>query len=390
MSGAAAAIRAIQSDHGFRIDIDTVSRLPSRRLAALLMGLALRNRDLLDALRRELASTPGTPEEEVMVGESPAMMEIFDRIRRFAPTEAPVLITGESGTGKELAARALHERSGRAGGPFIALNCASLPPSLIASELFGHEKGAFTGAATRRIGHIESANGGTLFLDEIGDLPIETQGHLLRFLQDRRIVRLGATEPIPVDVRIISATHVPLEAAIRDRRFREDLYYRLYVLTLHMPPLRERGADVELLAQYVLRRVAGELGRDTAGFSPDALAALKVHAWPGNVRELIATIRRAVVMGSGPLVGAAELGLRQAAAPPSLVPSPHRQSHDAEGQRAALLAAIEEHAGNVAAAARHLGVSRVTLYRMMRRHGVALRRDPTLLRGDGEACRHAT
>jgi DNA-binding NtrC family response regulator len=313
-----------------------------------------------------------------MVGSSPAMLDVFARIRRYAPSDAPVLITGESGSGKELAARAIHERSGRAGGPFIAVNCAALPAALIASELFGHEKGAFTGAVARRIGFVEQAHKGTLFLDEIGDLPMELQGYLLRFLQDSMITRIGGTETVRVDVRILSATNVPLDGAIRKREFREDLFYRLAVLTLRMPALRERGDDVELLATYLLREVARDLRREVEGFTPAALSAIRAHPWPGNVRELISVVRRAVVMADGALIDADRLGLderRGAAEPAVAAPSRPRAGSPEEG--AVLRAALARCSGNVSIAARSLGVSRMTLYRMLKRHGLAPDTSPT-------------
>jgi transcriptional regulator with PAS, ATPase and Fis domain len=193
-----------------------------------------------------------------MVGNSPAMLDVFEQIRRFAACDVPVLITGESGTGKELAARAIHERSSRSSGPYVALNCAAVPPTLIASELFGYEKGSFTGATARKHGHIEHAQHGTLFLDEIGDMPIDLQGLLLRFLQEGEILRVGGRQPIKVDVRVVAATNVRLREAITAGKLREDLYYRLNVLTLHLPALRERDGDVEVLATYFLRQIARE------------------------------------------------------------------------------------------------------------------------------------
>src|SRR6516165_709205 len=231
-----------------------------------------------------------------MVGNSPPMQEVFEQIRRFAACDVPVLITGESGTGKELVARAIHDHSRRAGGPFVALNCAAVPATLIASELFGYEKGAFTGATARRHGHIEHAHQGTLFLDEIGDMPIDLQGLLLRFLQEGEILRVGGRQPIKVDVRIVAATNVRLREAIAAGKLREDLYYRLNVLTIHLPPLRERSGDIEILATYFLREIGRELGRELSGFTPAAMAAMLSYPWPGNVRELIATMRRAVVL----------------------------------------------------------------------------------------------
>jgi transcriptional regulator with PAS, ATPase and Fis domain len=305
--------------------------------------------------------------EQFMVGESPAMRTVFEMIRRFARCDAPVLITGETGTGKELVAQAVHERSSRGSGPFIAINCAALPEQLIASELFGYEKGAFTGAFSRRIGQIESANGGTLFLDEIGDLPVELQGHLLRFLQEGKIVRLGGHKPVKIDTRVISATNINLAEAIAAGRFREDLFYRLNVLTLPMPPLRKRGTDIELLARFFLHVITKEFGRDVAGFDEDALAALRAHSWPGNVRELISAIRRAVVMGNTPLISSADLALTSVPPRQEFAPSRPFRPHTRD-ELQALLGALERTGHNKARAAQELGISRVTLYRMMRRH----------------------
>jgi transcriptional regulator with PAS, ATPase and Fis domain len=315
-----------------------------------------------------------------MVGDSPAMKNVFELIRRIARTDAPVMITGESGTGKELAARAIHERSSRGSHRFVAINCAALPANLIASELFGYEKGAFTGAYARKIGQIEMANGGTLFLDEIGDLPLDLQGHLLRFLEERKIVRVGGHNPINVDARIVSATNVDLPKAIAGGHFREDLFYRLNVLTLPMPPLRERGSDIELLAAFFLRRIAIEFGRDVTSFSPDALRALRAHRWTGNVREMIAAIRRAVVMGNTPAIIAEDLGLEPArqreGTPPANVQAATSRSVFArprpgsDSERQAVLSALANNDQNVTHAAQELGISRITLYRMLYRHGL--------------------
>ncbi len=303
-----------------------------------------------------------------MVGNSDAMRQVFELIRRFARTDAPVLITGESGTGKELAARAIHDYSARAGKPFIPVNCASLPSELIASELFGYERGAFTGASARRQGLVEAAHGGTLFLDEIGDLGVGLQGHLLRFLQEGRIVRVGGHLPIAVDVRIVSATNIDITKAVAEGRFREDLFYRLHVLHLQMPPLRERGDDTHVLAMYFLRQLSAELGRDVTGFSAAARAAMRRHSWPGNVREMIAAIRRAIVVGNDPLIGRDDLALvspRQAR---------NRQERARPGsaeEREMLLAAMARHHQVIVRAASELRVSRVTIYRMLERHQLA-------------------
>ena len=372
------------------LDIAAIESLPRRRTAELLLEVASRDREfrerLIEALARPRpaglppeASLPAAGQgggESYMIGSSTPMLEVFDRVRRYAAVDSPVLITGESGTGKELAAQAIHDHSRRANGPFVAINCAALPPSLVSSELFGHEKGAFTGAFERRTGHLELAHRGTLFLDEIGDLPLEIQGHLLRFLQDGQVLRLGARQPVPVDVRIVAATHVALAPAVARRDFREDLFYRLAVLTLEMPPLRARGADVELLATIFLKRIAAEGGHAVTGFTPEALARLQSYAWPGNVRQLIAVIRRAVVMCDGPRIGLTDLALED---PPAAAVAPRstaegRPLPGSSEEAARVRAALGAHGANVAAAARALGVSRVTLYRMIARNGIPLER----------------
>ena len=310
-----------------------------------------------------------------MVGNSAVMLEVFDKIRRQAVTSAPILITGESGTGKELAARAIHERSAYREGRFVAINCASLPASLIASELFGYEKGAFTGATARKIGLIEMANYGTLFLDEIGDLPLELQGHLLRFLQENTIVRVGGHQPIQVSSRIISATHINLKRAIEAGRFREDLYYRLNVLPLHLPALREREGDLQILATYFVRKFGAELGREVRGFTPEAERAIETYEWRGNIREMIAAIRRAIVMGHNDYISVSDLGLDVASSadggtPRALACTTPKMVPGSEQELAALKETLLRNRYNVSRAARDLNVSRVTLYRMLKRHGL--------------------
>ena len=333
----------------------------------------------------ELASAgqvaPGLP-TIFMVGNSPAMREVFDQIRRFAACDVPVMITGESGTGKELVARAIHDHSRRAAGPCVALNCAAVPATLIASELFGYEKGAFTGAAARKHGHIEHAHRGTLFLDEIGDMPIDLQGLLLRFLQEGEIMRVGGRQPIKVNVRVVAATNVRLKEAIAAGKLREDLYYRLNVLTIHLPPLRERDGDVEILATYFLREIAREQQRDMQGFTPAAREAMLAHDWPGNVRELIATVRRAVVLANGPLIDVADLRLEPEHATLRVRSKPGiRQrrrngraglERGSEAEREAVLQALQESRFNMTRAARALDVSRATLYRMLQRNQIEL------------------
>ncbi|KWF67885.1 sigma-54 dependent transcriptional regulator [Burkholderia pseudomultivorans] len=309
--------------------------------------------------------------EGEMVGTCEAMLALFRTIRRVATTDAPVFISGESGTGKELTAVAIHERSSRAQAPFVAINCGAIPPTLLQAELFGYERGAFTGANQRKVGRVEAANGGTLFLDEIGDLPLESQASLLRFLQEGKIERLGAHVSVPVDVRVICATHVDMETALRAGRFREDLFHRLCVLKIEEPPLRARGKDIEVLARHMLERFKGDAHRRLRGFSPDAVAALYGYSWPGNVRELINRVRRAIVMSEGRMITAADLELNDYAtlAPVSLV-----EAREA-AERQAIEQALLRHRGRFADAARELGVSRVTLYRLMCTHGMRDRGD---------------
>ena len=356
-----------------------LTTLGAETLADLLLVAASRLGANLSELFPHLwsqATLPATPNgateeaEPFMVGNSPAMQRVYSAIRRYAASKAPVLITGESGTGKELVAQAIHERSAFRRGPFVAINCAALPPTLIASELFGYEKGAFTGAAQRRIGRLEAANGGTIFLDEIGDLPLELQGHLLRFLQEHTIDRIGGTRPIEVDARVIVATNVNLALAIGQGRFREDLFYRLNVLNLPLPPLRERGEDIELLATFFQRKFATEHGRAIEGFSEDARQTLREYRWPGNVRELIGCVRRAVVMADSSSIGPHDLGLSRTGASRPSPASAENHSGLRDFNDAQLRAALAANGGNVSRTARALNVSRMTLYRYMRRFGL--------------------
>jgi DNA-binding NtrC family response regulator len=307
----------------------------------------------------------GHPEGE-MVGSCDAMLSLFRSIRKVAMTDAPVFISGESGTGKELTAVAIHERSTRKDQPFVAINCGAIPAHLLQSELFGYERGAFTGANQRKIGRVEAANGGTLFLDEIGDLPLESQASLLRFLQERKVERLGGHGSTPVDVRIISATHVDMQTAMIEGRFRADLYHRLCVLQLDEPPLRARGKDIELLAKHMLDRFKKEARRKLRGFAPDAIAAIHNYGWPGNVRELINRIRRAIVMSEGQQISASDLELADyvEVAPVSLAQA--RES----AERQAIELALLRHRGRLGDAAQELGISRVTLYRLLTAHGL--------------------
>ncbi|MBN3767395.1 sigma-54 dependent transcriptional regulator [Burkholderia sp. Ac-20365] len=310
-------------------------------------------------------SSQGGSEGE-MVGSCDAMLALFRSIRKVAMTDAPVFISGESGTGKELTAVAIHERSSRRNAPFIPINCGAIPPHLLQSELFGYERGAFTGANQRKIGRVEAANGGTLFLDEIGDLPLESQASLLRFLQERKVERLGGHGSIEVDVRIISATHVDMNTAMIEGRFRSDLYHRLCVLQIDEPPLRARGKDIELLARHMLERFRKDASRRLRGFAPDAIAALHNYSWPGNVRELINRVRRAIVMSEGRAITARDLELAEYV---EIVPVSLAQAREA-AERQAIELALLRHRGRLGDAAQELGISRVTLYRLLCSHGM--------------------
>ncbi|MGF6757043.1 sigma 54-interacting transcriptional regulator [Paraburkholderia sp. GAS42] len=328
----------------------------------------------LSSLRTRAAAPEQTLGQHEMIGQCDAMLQLYRGIDKCAHNDAPVFIAGASGTGKELTARAIHERSPRARNEYVAINCAAVPPTLLQSELFGHERGAFTGAAQRKIGRIEAAHGGTLFLDEIGDMPIECQAVLLRFLQEGTIERLGGTGSIKVDVRVISATHVNLEAAVEAGRFRADLYHRLCVLKLGEPPLCERGEDVKLLANYALNMFRRDNSRKLRGFTSDAITAICNYTWPGNVRELFNCVRRAVVMAEGRFITAADLGL-----PVDPEGSPRTLSEiRAEAERTAVQHALRRHGYNLSGAAEELGISRATLYRLM--NAVGLRPEPGQMR----------
>ncbi|KAF1696215.1 Fis family transcriptional regulator [Pseudoxanthomonas jiangsuensis] len=311
------------------------------------------------------------PDGDCLVGRSPALLQVRASLNKFAPVELPVLVTGETGTGKELAARALHEMSPRARGPFIAVNCGALPPSLVQAELFGHERGAFTGAAARRIGLFEAAHGGTIFLDEVGDLPLDAQTNLLRVLQEGTLERIGSHQSVRVDVRVLAATHVDLEQAVARGRFRQDLYYRLDVLRLHMPPLRERGDDVELLARHFLEAFRRQHQVRARAFDPGARRALRAHAWPGNVRELLNRVRRAAVVSEGELIPAEALQLA-ATTVPSATAADGLDDVRIQAEREAILATLRESGFNVSECARRLRVSRVTVYRLCRKHQLEL------------------
>jgi len=303
-----------------------------------------------------------------IIGSSAPMQEVFATIGKVAGTDVPVLITGESGTGKELIANAIHNRSRRKGGPFIPINCGAIPETLLESELFGHEKGSFTGASTQRRGKLEYASGGTLFLDEIGELAPEPQVKLLRFLQEKVVERVGGRQPISIDARVIAATNQDLEERVKAGRFREDLYFRLAVVRMELPPLRERGEDVIQLAEHLALAFAKELKKPARKFNRSALDALRRHGWPGNVRELQNRVKRALVLSDGPAIGPAELELE---APEDSDPTPVTLKEAREAvEKEKISSALRDNNGNVSKTAKILGISRPTLYDLMSRYGL--------------------
>ena len=331
----------------------------------LTIDRAFRLHELQAENRRLQSALPGRTPMAGLLTLDPEMQRICRTVDKVAPTGATVLILGDSGTGKELLARALHDQSPRIANRFVAINCAAIPENLLESELFGYEKGAFTGATRQTPGKIEVAHGGTLFLDEIGDLPMALQAKLLRFLQERVIERVGGRQEIPVDVRIVCATHQSLKDHIVQGRFREDLYYRLAEIVVEIPPLRSRRGDAALLAHAFVRRFADEQRRGSLSLMPDAIAAIEGHAWPGNVRELENVIKRAVIIVDGPTIGAADLGLAEA---DTEALNLREVREDAE--RNAVLRALGRVNGNLTRAAELLGVSRPTLYDLMHRFGL--------------------
>jgi DNA-binding NtrC family response regulator len=320
----------------------------------------------MQLLRRRLAAlAPGTD----VVGSGPAMQKVFELVKKVAPSGASVVIGGESGTGKEVVARAIHNLSPRKDRPFVALNCSAIPATLIESELFGHERGAFTGADQRRLGCFELAHGGTLFLDEIGELPSELQAKFLRVLEERRIRRLGGRVEVEVDVRVLCATNRDLKEEIRRGRFREDLFFRLGVFSVALPPLRERREDIPLLAHHFIEKFNAETGKHVQGLTPQALEVLQGYAWPGNIRELRNTVERAMILADGEILGVEHL-------PPDMTPG----GQEAAGLRLQLglaldqvekdyiLASLQRNGGNKARTAELLGISEKTLYNKLNRY----------------------
>ena len=322
-------------------------------------------------LEREYSEAQKRLDEEPlegMLGTDPKVLEVFSSVRKVATTDVPVLITGESGTGKELVARAIHHMSGRKGNPFVVINCAAIPENLLESELFGHEKGAFTGAHAQRKGRFEMAQGGTLFLDEIGELPPSLQIKLLRFLQEQQIERVGGREQIVVDARIVAATNRDLKQGIGEGRFREDLYYRLSVVTVFLPALRDRGEDVLLLANAFLKRFSMEKGGKSLKFSERAVNALRKHYWPGNIRELENRVKRAIIMTESDRITPVDL---------ELTPAGGQEGHQSlkEAREALekdlILKALSRNRGNISKAAAELDISRPTLYDLMNKLGIS-------------------
>ncbi|HVJ03679.1 MAG TPA: PEP-CTERM-box response regulator transcription factor [Sphingomonas sp.] len=335
------------------IDIDTLGLIVAR--AFHVHALEAENRRLAD--RAEAGAVLGG-----MITGAPEMLKVTRTIERVAGADVSVMLLGASGTGKELLARGLHEASPRRKGGFVAINCAAIPETLLESELFGHEKGAFTGAVKTTEGKIELAHGGTLFLDEVGDIPLPLQVKLLRFLQERVIERIGSRKPISVDTRVVCATHQDLDAMVADGRFREDLYYRLAEIVVRIPSLAERPGDAGLLARHFLKKYAAAMNPAVRGFAPDALAAIDAWGWPGNVRELENRVKRAVIMADGKSVTAADLDLDGAAEVEPINLKAIREMADRKAIRHALARAE----GNISGTARLLGISRPTLYDLMK------------------------
>ncbi len=338
-------------------------------ILSIVVRRAFRIRELEEENGR-LRERSGSMTIDGIIGMSDAMRGVCRSIEKVAPTSATVLILGESGTGKELLARALHRLSGRSRQPFVAINCAAIPDSLLESELFGYEKGAFTGAAKRTLGKLELATGGTVFLDEIGEMPASLQAKLLRVVQERTIERIGGRAPVPLDIRIICATNRDLDALIAEGGFRVDLYYRISEVTIKVPPLRERHGDGLLIAQFLLQQIAERFGKPTRGLAPDAIRAIQAHRWPGNVRELENRIKGAVILADSAVVTASDLGLQDPGENTQYLNlRVARQRVEVEAVRQALAFAR----GNLSRAAELLGVTRPTLYDLLEKHQI----DPT-------------
>lgn len=337
-----------------------------------LLNLTVERAFRLFELQRENRRLQALHQPDALAGlmtRDPEMLRICRTIEKVASSNATVMLLGESGTGKEVLARGLHQASPRRAEKFVAINCAAIPENLLESELFGYEKGAFTGAAKMTLGRIETAHGGTLMLDEIGDLPFSLQAKLLRFLQERTIERVGGRQEIPVDVRIVCATHQDLNALSKEGRFREDLYYRLAEIVVNIPPLRARVGDAALLAHAFVRRFAQEQNRSSMTLSEDAVRAIELHPWPGNIRELENCIKRATIMADGNQISSEDVGLKHTATDEADNSLDLRLIRD-EAEKRAIIAALGRVNGNMVKAAELLGVSRPTLYDLMHRLGL--------------------
>ncbi len=342
---------------------DTDRVLVSIKNALRLADLASENQ----ALKVELAR------DYQLLGKSEKIEQVRHLIARVAPTEAQVLITGENGTGKELVARQIHAQSKRNRGPFVALNCAAIPTELVESELFGHEKGAFTGANQARVGHFETTNGGTLFLDEIGDLALDAQAKLLRGLQEHVVTRVGSTKSIEVDVRVVAATNQDLPARVEEKKFREDLYYRLHVIRIHMPPLRERAEDVEILASHFLQQASRRNGLPDRKFTPEALEHLRALPWPGNVRQLKNLLEAAAILAEGPEIRVSELIITGApehgsASGPDWFGSETLEDFKGTVEKEFIRRKLEENGGNIKRTAERIRIQRSNLYKKLERY----------------------
>ena len=350
--------------------VDVLVKPPRARALRRALALALRQHELSAENRRLRQALRDRRLLENVIGASPAFTEVLRQVEQVAATPATVLLTGETGTGKEVIAEAIHELSPRADRRLVKVHCAAIPETLLESELFGHARGAFTGAVREKPGLVEVADGGTLFLDEVGEIPLDIQAKLLRVLQEQEVQRIGETTPRRVDVRVVAATNRDLEVEVREGRFREDLWYRINVIPLHLPPLRQRGDDVLLLARHFLEQECDRLGRrDLEGFTPEALAALAGYAWPGNVRELQNAIARAAALAPGPMVREEDLPdrVRGAAATGRRLALPEDMTLE-ELERLAILHALEVTGGNKREAAARLGISLATLYRKLDRY----------------------
>jgi transcriptional regulator with GAF, ATPase, and Fis domain len=347
------------------LDLFDDIKLKSLSVFAAQAAVIVQHVMLIESLERDNRSLKAEVKASrfgTLIGSCAGMLDVFARVQRVAPTDVPVLVLGETGTGKELVAREIHARSTRSGGPFVAINCGAIPETLLESELFGHTRGAFTGAVASTIGKFHAASGGTLFLDEIGELPVNVQVKLLRVLQDSMVTRVGGSRPERVDVRLVCATNKELPAEIRAGRFREDLYYRICVVSVTLPPLRDRGDDIEILAQYFLGRFATEFGSTARAFSPEALKAMRKYRWPGNIRELENRLRKAALFADGAQVKAPALELPEKDETAEALPLAIARERF---ERDYVLSALQRNHGNRTQTARELGVEPRTIFRYL-------------------------